>query len=181
MRRVFFTCLAALSSLLFLGTVMLWRNHTPDYDVRRVFSKDRFYVIRFRHGMIQLDETRCSSGRFPPGFSNGFTTYSLPPAGSVPLRYGEKSVFGFGYRNEPLIFPATSKAGPMTGFTRSWSIPFWACAAATLVLPVLFVRASIRSKRRRDIGCSTCGYDLTGNVSGVCPECGTAVAGKVGV
>jgi hypothetical protein len=25
--------------------------------------------------------------------------------------------------------------------------------------------------------CDTCGYDLTGNVSGVCPECGTAVQG----
>ena len=26
--------------------------------------------------------------------------------------------------------------------------------------------------------CVTCGYDLTGNVSGVCPECGAAVAGR---
>jgi hypothetical protein len=24
--------------------------------------------------------------------------------------------------------------------------------------------------------CVTCGYDLTGNTSGTCPECGTAVA-----
>jgi hypothetical protein len=31
--------------------------------------------------------------------------------------------------------------------------------------------------RRHKVGfCSRCGYDLTGNVSGVCPECGTAVA-----
>ena len=28
--------------------------------------------------------------------------------------------------------------------------------------------------------CSVCGYDLTGNTSGVCPECGTVVAGKAG-
>lgn len=26
--------------------------------------------------------------------------------------------------------------------------------------------------------CETCGYDLTGNVSGVCPECGTPVSGR---
>ena len=32
-----------------------------------------------------------------------------------------------------------------------------------------------RWKRGR---CVTCGYDLTGNVSGVCPECGTAIARK---
>jgi hypothetical protein len=28
--------------------------------------------------------------------------------------------------------------------------------------------------------CVACGYNLTGNASGVCPECGTAVTGKVG-
>ena len=29
-------------------------------------------------------------------------------------------------------------------------------------------------RRRRAMGlCVQCGYDLTGNVSGVCPECGT--------
>lgn len=26
--------------------------------------------------------------------------------------------------------------------------------------------------------CSSCGYDLTGNVSGTCPECGTPVPGR---
>jgi hypothetical protein len=31
------------------------------------------------------------------------------------------------------------------------------------------------NRRRRNKLCLTCGYDLTGNVSGVCPECGTAV------
>ncbi len=28
--------------------------------------------------------------------------------------------------------------------------------------------------------CGQCGYDLTGNVSGICPECGTAVAADSG-
>lgn len=26
--------------------------------------------------------------------------------------------------------------------------------------------------------CKNCGYDLTGNVSGICPECGTPVSEK---
>jgi hypothetical protein len=30
-----------------------------------------------------------------------------------------------------------------------------------------------RWKRRRNGLCINCGYNLTGNVSGVCPECGT--------
>jgi len=34
-------------------------------------------------------------------------------------------------------------------------------------------------KRRLQLGhCSICDYDLTGNVSGVCPECGTPIPKK---
>ncbi|MEE8169228.1 MAG: hypothetical protein V3T70_01655 [Phycisphaerae bacterium] len=38
----------------------------------------------------------------------------------------------------------------------------------------------IRDRRRRipPGHCRRCGYDLTGNVSGVCPECGTACASR---
>ncbi len=32
-----------------------------------------------------------------------------------------------------------------------------------------------RTARHRRGRCRKCGYDLTGNVSGVCPECGAAV------
>jgi hypothetical protein len=31
-----------------------------------------------------------------------------------------------------------------------------------------------RLLRRRSGQCAQCGYDLTGNLSGTCPECGTA-------
>jgi hypothetical protein len=33
-------------------------------------------------------------------------------------------------------------------------------------------------RRRPVVWCKRCRYDLTGNVSGVCPECGTAIAGE---
>lgn len=42
-----------------------------------------------------------------------------------------------------------------------------AIAAAWIWIPIL------RRKRRPDV--CKCGYDLTGNASGVCPECGAAV------
>lgn len=47
-------------------------------------------------------------------------------------------------------------------------VPFW-------LLFTLFILPTIWMFRRRRIagpGCRYCGYDLTGNVSGVCPECG---------
>lgn len=33
----------------------------------------------------------------------------------------------------------------------------------------------LRKRRRNPNGCVGCGYDLTGNTSGVCPECGSAI------
>ncbi len=35
----------------------------------------------------------------------------------------------------------------------------------------------LRDRRMTPGACRRCGYDLTGNVSGVCPECGAAVDG----
>jgi hypothetical protein len=51
-------------------------------------------------------------------------------------------------------------------------IPLTAVAAWTL-------KGWFAQRRKRPHGtCRTCGYNLTGNVSGVCPECGKAVAKK---
>jgi hypothetical protein len=49
-----------------------------------------------------------------------------------------------------------------------------------MILIPLGVAAILIARRKNfvDSGqCRTCGYDLTGNVSGVCPECGTAACG----
>jgi len=59
-----------------------------------------------------------------------------------------------------------------SGWTRSITIP--------LVLPLLAIllvswRLGVIEERRGCSGrCMQCGYDLTGNVTGLCPECGTA-------
>jgi hypothetical protein len=61
--------------------------------------------------------------------------------------------------------------------TDGWSvgIPFWLLFVLLALYPTLaFIRGPLRRRRRRRKGlCVACGYDLTGNVSGVCPECGT--------
>jgi hypothetical protein len=54
-----------------------------------------------------------------------------------------------------------------------------------LVGSVALFRAQLAADERRhriSLGkCAACSYDLTGNTSGVCPECGRPVAGKAGV
>jgi hypothetical protein len=47
-----------------------------------------------------------------------------------------------------------------------------------VLLPILvypFLPFATRRYRRKHGLCLHCGYDLTGNISGVCPECGTAI------
>ncbi len=67
----------------------------------------------------------------------------------------------------------------------SWSrnrvdLPLWTSLLMLILLgayPITtFVRGPLRRhKRRREGCCVKCGYDHTGNVSGVCPECGTKI------
>ena len=60
---------------------------------------------------------------------------------------------------------------------RIWRVccPLWVPFLIFAAYPtVALVRGPLRRCRRRRKGlCVECGYDLTGNVSGVCPECGT--------
>ena len=59
----------------------------------------------------------------------------------------------------------------------------WACFSVLVVAPllvVLGVRWCYRDRRGERLHrgeCPHCGYSLTGNLSGVCPECGTRVVG----
>jgi len=54
----------------------------------------------------------------------------------------------------------------------------WPLLACTL-LPTLVLRA-LRRQRIPPAACRSCGYNLTGNVSGQCPECGAPVTHRIG-
>jgi hypothetical protein len=63
-------------------------------------------------------------------------------------------------------------------FLKTWPLTL---AALTLgfgfagVTVVLAVKKELPGVRRKMGLCAHCGYNLTGNVSGVCPECGGAI------
>ena len=58
----------------------------------------------------------------------------------------------------------------------SMEIPLWCPFVLFAAYPTIaFIRGPLRRYRRRKRGlCIRCGYNLEGNVSGVCPECGEA-------
>lgn len=68
-------------------------------------------------------------------------------------------------------------ARPRMLFRTAVGIHFAIPALCLGAYPLLIIaRACQRWRRLRKGLCVACGYDLTGNVSGVCPECGTACA-----
>ena len=91
---------------------------------------------------------------------------------------GDKDVFvdvrrswrGFFYRNYRLThLDGTRSKGLIVSF------PHWLLVILFAAYPMFALIRSPhrRRKRRRKLGlCTACGYDLTGNESGVCPECG---------
>jgi hypothetical protein len=58
-------------------------------------------------------------------------------------------------------------------------IPQRSVATATAIPSMLLIATRLRSRGRNPGRCPNCGYNLTGNASGVCPECGTPIAQRV--
>ena len=57
-------------------------------------------------------------------------------------------------------------------------VPFWFLCYLAAILPALWLWRYRRDRRLRNDGmphCAKCDYNLTGNVSGICPECGVPV------
>ena len=60
--------------------------------------------------------------------------------------------------------------------TQQLSFPIWLAVVAFAILPSKRFIAGMtdRTRQRRGL-CQACSYDLQGNISGVCPECGLTV------
>ena len=77
---------------------------------------------------------------------------------------------GFGWRR----FDATTFDGVVDS-AFEFAFPLWSVVIITAALPGIRVIGLIRRRRRNHSGfCTSCGYNLTLNSSGVCPECGAA-------
>ena len=94
-------------------------------------------------------------------------TLKLPLAvalsGAVTMAFGLLSI---GFPNQRAIYLGLVFSGVAFAF-------------ASGLLWLRFVTAPPRPRRDSHRRCARCQYDLTGNVSGTCPECGTTVAQSV--
>jgi hypothetical protein len=72
-------------------------------------------------------------------------------------------------------FPSSSSSFDQSMSRRrvTYDLPIW-ILLSVVAIPTLF--SFWRARKRKKPGlCQVCLYDLTGNVSGICPECGTPI------
>ncbi|MCB9856059.1 MAG: hypothetical protein H6818_10275 [Phycisphaerales bacterium] len=115
----------------------------------------RYFVGLQRGGILIINASAGQAGADVGGYGISFTDYSA--------------------------FAATGTGTPMYLYWPHLSpsdfsiIPLW--TILLIAIPpwfVLYRRARELRRRRREGCCMSCGYDLSSNESGVCPECGAA-------
>src|SRR5439155_5802664 len=111
----------------------------------------------------------------PAGEARHVRRSGIDPA---PVRRLEPTTFGFARVYRVARYPDPPGTGRIvTDTTSQWSVPLPLVALLLLTPGVAGLWARVRRRTRRAKGlCVRCGYDLRGNVSGVCPECGAAAS-----
>jgi len=187
MRRRLFTLASAVSLLLCMATAVLWMccSATARFHLH---SRD-FHLHSRGLSALSVDWDRSlrvtGSTYFPtPQFIEWpDTSYGMDPrlpAWRAARATKVRRFVGFGFQVSHEL-DSVSNAGRAyeidRGISKALVIPAWFLLITTAILPILWVTSRFRLPRPGQ--CPTCRYDLTGNVSGTCTECGTAVAGKV--
>ena len=194
-RHRLFAIASVLSLLFCVGLVVLW--------VRGYYSDDSFSVVRNvfdgQFVWVRAFEVGSCNG----GIGAAYRIAAIPPLERTTLAHPKVDWFTRSEHSDPPdeMFPpnwarSTMNAKSVTwrywqGFVyrhdwatnrdQSWAVgvPVWFAVLVTLVLPLMGAFPALRRRRQaRSQSCTTCGYNLTGNTSGVCPECGKTIRAK---
>jgi len=186
-RRSLFTLASAVSLLLFVATVVEWvRSHRYEHTAQLIRNNADYSVplwwrrritlasaggtvvidgvIQSLRGSENLDEIKRLA---EDPLQQPFEFASRPLKHPQPLRIGIRSAVpwhGFVCRIVGFAY----------GHRYTAAVPMWSIALVAAILPTTFAFGWVRRKKPAG-ACGNCSYDLTGNTSGVCPECGTAV------
>ena len=107
--------------------------------------------------VLLLGVVHCGPGFFLIGQPEGFSNYSLD----------------ISFEDVSTHFTSTAFWGLPKASTKVFVLPL---GPAMFFAGIIWILTRIVHKRPRNpMGCMSCGYDLTGNQSGVCPECGQAI------
>ena len=142
-----------------------YRNHEECYFLTSHSGWMRFGTIAMDSG-FRLPPHEYIQLWFGPG---GISDPSSKP------RSGRRSAFEVRTARHLGGVLLTNNVPIICGNIMAIAIPHWILSAVLLAYPTAsFIRGPIRRYRRRKHGlCLKCGYNLEGNTSGRCSECGT--------
>lgn len=152
--RVLHIAVITLLALATAGTAALWVDSYRDRWAG--LTPERKEIIEY------LEELGYPGGHDPTAWIGLKVSYEPVPREIIRLRAYQGSI--------SILYDS--------GFLcklRQRTLPIWLLLIIFVAYPMLWLTTHgplRRYRRRRRNQCVKCGYDLTGNVSGVCPECG---------
>jgi len=146
-------CIAAsITFVLFLATIAVW----VAAQFRGLRYVDQLIYVYFGRRHVCFD-----SNDYTMRYATGWST-------NVAVRVPRSLWPSYRTWQRRIPFPS----GP-TVTTWRVLVPYW---LMTVIGGVATVAFYLRARRPRRGFCKTCGYNLTGNVSGICPECGRRIS-----
>lgn len=165
-RRRLRRCGAWISGAVFLSLAGLWgisKSHGILCGVPTLGG-----MIVCRSGSVCL-LVNC---RLPPG-----PDYTLPYSPYESSKYVDLEVHDIPKDDQvwlsPVLWRVTAYVGSPVGSCQAYYVAMWPIMLPFLASFLYFSWAARRAVGLKD-RCVVCGYNLAKNVSGVCPECGTA-------
>ena len=165
MRRRVFAFLSLLSLLLCVATAVLWVRSAFVYNsITAEWSDHVKLKVQGPEVFIRVNKARFDA--------------------AGPLRNAKVSVVKAG---KDLAVPgavfvryhsiARSNDGVVHVLVRHWELwlSYWLIILASLLLPATYILTAFHTGKHPYPSCPSCGYNITGNTSGTCPECGSPV------
>ena len=177
-RHYTFNTFACLSGLLLLATLGLWADSHHYHSLFGVTKPKVVLGLFSENGHLKLGSTRI----IVPGKNFNTRDYGRhfgrtgrsSAKGTVKLDF-EMYMVGFGLNWGPTPF--------LPQILSSYTIcfPHWFVALVLAIGPTIWVLKWRQGRKFGPNACVNCGYDLTGNETGECPECGQIITARQGV
>ena len=142
-----------------------WEKSTQSFNLEFVKGKVEFSYYR-QAKYVTFRETLPPDGWRVEHHASLYVGYSYGP--TFWARHG------FGLQRLFLSFGSVVR--PDEGWVVS--VPTWLVASICALMPGSLLIQRRVARRIHENHCKICGYNLTGNTSGVCPECGSEIEGN---